>query len=274
MLGNVFSPYYARQRELGVTNPLEYCTINVASYDKGCSFWTLTERRSALRSPDHIEIGQSRFSASDDAVSVDISERTAPFGTPVRGHVRVTPSRWLPTTHVLDDPGRHRWSPLALNAEAEVEIVAPTGRKWSGHAYVDTNHGDEPLERGFRRWDWSRATTPSGTHVVYDVERRDGSCASIRKTFRPTGSISELGNVGITSLPRTVWGIRRSVPSDDNAPATVVRCLENTPFYARTLAHGTIDGEPAHIVHETVDMDRFVQRWVRFLIPFRMRTAA
>jgi carotenoid 1,2-hydratase len=52
------------------------------------------------------------------------------------------------------------------------------------------------------------------------------------------------------------------------------RSLEDTPFYARTLSTARVGGQRVHLVHETVDLQRFERPWVQFLIPFRMRRAA
>ena len=48
------------------------------------------------------------------------------------------------------------------------------------------------------------------------------------------------------------------------------RQLEDTPFYARSLLATTLLGEPVTAVHESLSMLRFRQRWVQYLLPFRM----
>ena len=55
------------------------------------------------------------------------------------------------------------------------------------------------------------------------------------------------------------------------APQRVLRTLEDTPFYARTLiemqgGHGRL--VPA--VHETLDVPRLVSPLVQAMLPFRM----
>jgi carotenoid 1,2-hydratase len=276
MLGNVFSPYYAKSRALGPTNPLQFCAMNVAFYGRGKKCWALTERTldHVERSPDGLRIGASVLRRNEDgSLRFDLRERTAPFGAPLRVSLHVTSPRWENDTYDLDEAGRHQWSPLALHAQADVEVRAPLDARWSGRAYVDTNTGVEPLEQGFRRWDWSRSSSPHGSHVAYDVERRDGTRKSIRRVFFEHGD-SEAWDVGAASLPSTFWGVQRRVPSDPGVAPRVIRVLEDAPFYARTLASSSLDGESHPLVHETVDMDRFVRPWVQFLVPFRMRRAA
>jgi carotenoid 1,2-hydratase len=68
--------------------------------------------------------------------------------------------------------------------------------------------------------------------------------------------------------------VGRTVPSDADCDPKVIRSLEDTPFYARTLAAGTMLGKETHLMHETVDLDRFKRAWVQFLVPFRMRRVA
>jgi hypothetical protein len=47
----------------------------------------------------------------------------------------------------------------------EVSLTDPAAR-WSGHAYLDSNEGDEPVDRGFLEWDWSRAGLADGSTAV------------------------------------------------------------------------------------------------------------
>lgn len=251
--------------------------MNVAYYGKEGGAWALTEGGShaVARSADELCIGNSQFGRqADGSFAVQLLEKTSPFGRALRGGIRVMPEVWSDTTFALDSAGRHRWTPLALGARATVEIERPRKARWSGRAYVDTNAGSEPLERGFHAWNWSRSSGPDATHVVYDVRGRDGSNASIRKTFHPDGSHEPLTGIELRPLARTQWGVQRWVPSDAGTTPRVMRCLEDTPFYARTLAATTLRGERTHLMHETVDMDRFKRAWVQFLIPFRMRRNA
>jgi carotenoid 1,2-hydratase len=53
-----------------------------------------------------------------------------------------------------------------------------------------------------------------------------------------------------------------------------MRTLEDTPFYARSIASATFGGQPSAVVHEELSLDRFRSPWVRFLLPFRMRRGA
>ena len=63
MLGNVFSPWYAKAREGegARLDPLAHSTMNVALYGPRSSTWALTERgaRDVSRGPSHLTLGAS-----------------------------------------------------------------------------------------------------------------------------------------------------------------------------------------------------------------------
>jgi carotenoid 1,2-hydratase len=71
-------------------------------------------------------------------------------------------------------------------------------------------------------------------------------------------------------LTTTGWRIRRETRADAGGAATIVRTLEDTPFYARTLVSTQLLGVPVTAVHESLDLNRFASRWVQTLLPFRM----
>jgi carotenoid 1,2-hydratase len=143
--------------------------------------------------------------------------------------------------------------------------------RWSGPAYFDSNVGDEPLEAAFRGWDWSRADHRGGTSVLYQVDPRDGEGVSLAVHFDPGGQVTELDPPTPVTLPRTrIWRIPRSTRADAAHPATIIETLEDTPFYARSLVASRLQGDRVTAVHESLSLDRFRQRWVQLLLPFRM----
>ena len=50
----------------------------------------------------------------------------------------------------------------------------------------------------------------------------------------------------------------------------MLHTLEDTPFYARSMISTHWNGDAVTAMHESLDMDRFNQAWVRRLLPFRM----
>ena len=175
----MFSPYYRRAWRAGRAVAAEHCALNVALYSPagaGHSRWTMTERgeRHVRRSAERFVIGPSSLAWSADGLTIDIDERATPLPRRVRGTVRVRPGALTNFVAALDARGRHRWGPIAPCSRVEVDFEQP-GLRWSGHAYVDSNEGDEPITEAFTTWDWLRAPLPDGRcAVVYDTQPRQG----------------------------------------------------------------------------------------------------
>lgn len=301
MLGSVFSPYYAwarRRQGAEAVDPLNHCGLNVALYGRGGKRWSLTERgRAALsRDASHLAIGPSRLHWDQDALVIDIKERGMPIPHRLLGRVRLYPEALADYQAFLDPAARHRWVPIAPRARVHVEMAAPALR-WSGPAYFDSNAGDEPLENAFHGWDWSRATRRGGTTVLYHVIPRqvtgtgmtapaaraeraaptpapqDGAASGARLAlhFDASGAVSHLEPLTPHDLPATrIWRIPRGTHGDPDQPARILDTLEDTPFYARSLVAASLEGDKVTAVHESLSLDRFRQRWVQLLLPFRM----
>jgi carotenoid 1,2-hydratase len=274
----VFSPYYRRALARDpATRPEDHCAINVCLYSPGARRWTMTERgaRHVRRERSTFAVGPSCLQWTGDTLEITLDERNVPVPHAVRGRLRLYPHALNRFHAALDGPGRHRWGPIAPCAHIEVALQSP-GLRWSGHAYLDSNEGDEPIERGFTRWDWLRTAAADGsTAVIYDVRPRDdvgGSSASrlVTQRFAPDGSASAFDAAPRRRLsPSAWWRIDRQVRAA--APARLVRTLEDTPFYARTLIELPMASGPAEpAVHETLDVSRLRSPLVQAMLPFRM----
>jgi carotenoid 1,2-hydratase len=188
----VFSPYYRRAfaRDGAAVNAEDHCAINVALYGAAGQRWTMTERgqRSLVRDASRFAVGPSGLHWDGRCLTVEIDEVAVPIPRRVRGRVRLWPKGLCTFQTALDAAGRHRWGPIAPCARAEVQLDAPRTR-WSGHAYLDSNEGDEPIERAFTEWDWSRAELRDGsTAVIYDVRPAHGAERVIAQRFASDGS--------------------------------------------------------------------------------------
>ncbi len=270
----MFSPYYSAARQRGAGDPLAHCALNVALYGAGGKRWAMTERsgRSLQRSPARLGIGPSALSWDGSVLTVEIDEVTAPFRSPLRGTVRVHPAALPGRSFALDAAGRHVWTPIAPCARVEVALDRPALR-WDGPAYFDANAGSEPLEAGFRNWDWSRAGLRRGTAVLYDAVRRDGSTRLLALRFDPDGRVESFEPPPPVRLPGTAWRVARGTRADAGQGASVVETLEDTPFYARSLLRTHLLGERATAMHESLSLDRFRTRWVQAMLPFRIPRA-
>jgi carotenoid 1,2-hydratase len=270
LLGSVFSPYYALARRRGNADPLNHCALNVALYGKGGKHWAMTERgrRQVRTSPDTLRIGPSALHWDDDDLSLTIDEVTAPWPSRIRGRISLRPAGLNPRQFTLDAHGRHRWWPIAPRARIEIDLERPA-RRWSGTAYLDSNTGDEPLEQGFRRWDWSRAALRDATAILYDATRRDGTRHSLALRFDADARVEPFEPPPAVRLPKTtIWRIARGTQSEDSA--RIVKTLEDTPFYARSLVASRLLGEPITAMHESLSLGRFDTTWAKLLLPFRM----
>ncbi|MDQ2779636.1 MAG: carotenoid 1,2-hydratase, partial [Pseudomonadota bacterium] len=166
----MFSPYYARARRRaaeGAADPQNHCAVNVVLYGPKPA-WTMTERgRHALqREAERLRIGASEWAWHGEQLQIEIDEVSVPWPRAVRGHVQVQVPKRL--EHAVELAPGHHWCPIAPRARVEVDLG---GARWRGWGYLDSNRGDLPLERSFRRWDWSRAHRAGGdAAVIYDVE--------------------------------------------------------------------------------------------------------
>ncbi len=267
-IGSVFSPYYAWA---GRADPLDHCAVNVALYSERGGLWSMTERRrSALsRTANDLAIGSSRLRWDSGVLSIDFDEIAAPIPKRLRGAIRVTPSTVLGQTYDLGGNGRHLWRPIGPRCEVEVELDSPRSG-WRGAGYLDTNTGVEPLEDGFSGWTWSRAHLPSETMLFYDVTRRNSEDAHLALAIGSDGRVESRIPGPLIALPPTLWRVPRSARALENAAPSLVRTLEDAPFYARSRLRDRLGGETADIVHESLAADRLRSPIVRAMLPFRM----
>jgi carotenoid 1,2-hydratase len=269
-VGSVFSPYYAwaRGRGGGIAAPENHVALNVAVYGPRRA-WAMTERgpEALARSAGRFTVGPSSMAWDGTTLTVAFDERSCPLPRRVRGTVRLIPEGLGTETFMLDTRGRHRWTPLGPRSRIEVMLENPSLR-WSGHGYLDTNIGDEPVESGFSRWDWARASAGYEAAILYDAMRRDGSRLSLALAVRQDGTVARRDMPAPAQLPPTrIWRIGRATHGEG---ARVAATLEDTPFYARSVVTSRLFGREATAVHESLDLDRFSSRWVRALLPFRM----
>ena len=266
-IGSVFSPYYAWSNW---ADPYRHCAVNVALYGPRGARWAMTERgRASLRqSPDMLTIGPSSLHWRDGALVIRINEISAPIPRAIRGEIVINPEGINHRAFTLETAGAHLWRPIAPVARAQVNLDSPD-LGWRGHAYVDTNAGDEPLEKAFSSWTWARARIDDGAAIFYDAERRREPPLSLALRMNAAGEIEEQEPPNFANLPKTGWGLSRRARAPD-AAAKVLRDFEDTPFYSRALVSSSMDGRPVAWMHESLSLDRFAHPVVRLMLPFRM----
>jgi carotenoid 1,2-hydratase len=157
---------------------------------------------------------------------------------------------------------------LAPASRIEVDLSAPD-LKWQGHAYLDSNEGDEPVDRGFHTWDWSRARARDGSTVVfYDMQAPGTEDRVLSLRFTPKGQVEPIATPPVQRLPKTGWRIERRMRSTQ--AVRVHEQLEDTPFYQRALLQFDHAGEPLLAFHETLSVPRLVSPVVQAMLPWRM----
>ncbi len=268
-IGSVFSPYYAWAKH--PADPENHAAMNIVLYQPRGGHWAMTERgRAALRrNADVLEIGPSSLRWENRILTADISEITFPKLRRLRGKFTLKPEAIQPEIFALDAGGRHFWRPIAPRARIDVEFEKP-GLCWSGDAYFDSNWGDVALAEDFANWEWSRAATPLGTTVIYDLHRRDGSELALALNIGQDGRAETFIAPPAQNLPGTAWGIARGARADPGHAPRLVKTLESAPFYARSVVATQLGGTAMTAMHESLSLDRFAANWVKWLLPFRM----
>jgi carotenoid 1,2-hydratase len=231
----------------------------------------MTERgvRQVARGANGLAIGPSSMRWNGSALEIAIHERCAPIPWPLRGTIRIHPSRLPGQSFALDAAGKHLWLPIAPSARVEAVFSSPA-IKWSGAGYVDSNRGGEPLEKTFRDWTWSRIASGGTTVVLYDVGERDRAPTSLALQFTPSGEVLSIPAPPACRLPASRWRISRRTRADPGCSARVLKTLVDAPFYSRTLLETQVAGLEGRAIHESLDLDRFRSPWVQYLLPVRM----
>ncbi len=234
-------------------------------------------RRHVSRQARHFQVGPSHLEWRDDRLRIHVDEVSTPWPQRVRGRIDVFPQALCSYVSALDVAQRHHWGPIAPVARAEVTLDSPSLR-WQGHAYLDSNEGAEPIDTPFETWDWMRSGLADGSTVVaYDVQAKNsGDNRLIGVRFDPSGGFHDVELPQRHALTTSAWGVKRSVRSlgaAGGAPhgdPAVLRRLEDTPFYARSLVKAQLLGQTVEAVHETFCARRFASPWVQALLPWRM----
>ena len=271
-VGSVFSPYYAWDRSRKPTQPDNYCALNVALYSKHAKRWTMTERGARYCHRDHQQftIGPSQLRWDGNVLVFDIDEIGVPIPHRVRGQVRVHADTWFNFSTSIDALGKHRWGPLAPSARVEVNLRHPS-QQWQGNAYLDSNEGDEPIDRSCHEWDWSRSPMKDGsTAVIYDLQGKPGEQEDklLALRFKTDGTVENFQAPNRYSLSPTLWRIQRRMRSESTVQ--VQEQLEDTPFYQRALLQSSLLGEAVQSFHETLYVPRLLSPVVQAMLPWRM----
>ncbi len=294
-IGSVFSPdWAARLRRGEPARAQEHLGVNLALYERGKKrAWVMSEHGAAALGgvgdggPRIADSGIERTSTG--GLHLAIHERTAPFlvtlagiGARVDGTIDFEPIGPALDPVELSQSGgeRHLWHVMMRRARVRVRFSRPDFA-FDGVGYHDVNAGDGRLERAFASWSWARFHDADRTTIVYATHERAGAARAwvvdARDEERAVARTAALLPEG--ERRRAPWGLMvpRWFAVDDNGRmlrCTPTRILEATPFYARYAA--TLGGvrsvtDVGGGVGEFLDLDRFRDRGVQFLLRFKMR---
>lgn len=267
-----------KARASGLASPDAHVASNVCLYGPRAR-WALNERQSDItREHDMLQIARTSWAWTGSSLDITLYEGTTQlrqrYATPLRprivGSVRLIPETVHETVYALDGHGQHVWCPVAPRARVEVDLREPR-LSWRGRGYHDVNMGTEPLEHEFARWSWSRVSDARSTVVTYDVAPRETAPIALRFSGNNVESIAMPSSHALTT---SRWGVARNAHADDGLTPKLASALEDTPFYTRSLIDTQCGGVRGLAMHESVDLARFVQPWVQFLLPFRMQRSA
>lgn len=273
--------------------PENFCAFNIslhalnktAKKALGCpSIWVLNEyctqqvkEHSDLiqRESNKFTINQSVWQQNHDELIIDINERTKPFfqrmPKTLCGQIRIKLPKRFNHELKLDKAAKHSWMAIAPSAVATVHLFEPK-LSFSGHAYHDTNWGQEPLESAFKSWTWSRTELSQGTCVLYDIAEHEETSNPKALFFGHDGQVKDIAqNFTPALLPNGIWKVKRPNRADSPEVLSLQHTLLDSPFYTRDLVNTELLGEKALSMYESLDLIRFKQSWVRFLLPFRIR---
>jgi carotenoid 1,2-hydratase len=234
----------------------------------------MTERGAehSVQERDALQIGPSAMRWDQDRLIIEIEERDIRLGIPwrrrVKGRIVLHPEMLNERSFKLDPHGRHNWQPIAPRARIEVKMDLPD-IAWNGSAYLDSNHGSEPLEEGFKSWHWSRAHIGKEVAVIYEGQRRDGSHFGSALRFDASGTPHEELLPLVAPLPRTWWAMARQTRADRGL-ASVITTWEDSPFYARSTVAARLWGQPITAVQESISLSRLVNPVIQRMLPYKM----
>ncbi|MEO1701261.1 MAG: carotenoid 1,2-hydratase [Pseudomonadota bacterium] len=275
-VGSVFSPYYAWS---GRKDPEDHVCINVALYAPGASRWSMTERRKSRlkRDPFNFKVGPSSLHWTNGKLVIEFDEVSPPYPPfqwlpkRIKGTITVTPKAVTSRVFDIDTNGKQRWWPIAPSGKVDVRIQKGGIPDWTGHSYLDSNWGTEPLEATFHHWDWARGSAAGdGAMIFYDTQRRDGTRGMICVAIDRDGNVEDVPTPPRQNVKGGAWGVQRNAHCDEDFMPFVATSYEDGPFYLRAKVHTQISGKPLDLMHESFSGDRFATWWVKMMLPFRM----
>lgn len=261
--GLPFLPGYVQAARDGrPEKPADRPAVVVAAVEHGRPwFWSVTELTPADISWTHNDIRTSLGPihwTSQSSFEFDADLRGTLGGCEWTAELQIR-GRSRPRGDGEPEHAPHEWNVLGLGEGSVVLTSAGRTLRFSGRAYVDRNSSDAPLSEADSPWCWGRLALP-GRDLVWYAADRDGR----------TLLVDERTAVGPRPVIAT-WRVGRWgqwVPAAVELPGGGVSLhpFDDSPFYTRFLAEGTVAGERAYGVAEWCVPSRIDAGWMRPLV--------
>lgn len=262
-IGSVFSPWYSWS---GRKNPHDFCSINIVTYGKG-GRWTMTERRErhVQITKNSFKVGPSKLEWDGKKLVLEFSEITIPHLDKIEGSITLTPESVNDLEVLLKPDGTHVWRPFSPISRLDIK-TNKKGWNWQGNAYLDGNFGTRALEQDFNYWTWSRLPFKDKCLTFYDADLVDGSNTNIALSFKKDGTVEQVEAPPLQPITKTKWLLKRVARSDKEFSPYQSKALLDAPFYSRSELVTQIFKEKTTGVHETLNMKRFTNPFIKPLL--------
>ena len=233
--------------------------------------WTMTERgeKSTFLSKNIFSVGPSKFQWLDNHLEITIDEISNPHFDRVKGVVKIIPKFISEVEVPLTSEGTHIWRPFSPNSRIEVDIKKK-GWQWNGHGYFDANFGTRALEQDFTYWTWARLPLSNSTATIYDAKYKNGSDLGIGLNFLNSGEVEIFDPPENQNLSKSLWFLKRQIPCEKDFKPRQIKHMLDTPFYTRSAVKTKILGEVTSGVHETLDLKRFSNPFIKPMLAVRI----
>lgn len=262
MVGTVFSRRYQVAATRGAM-PEDHCSVNFALYLGGKrKLWVFSEHGRGLLEGCTLRIGRSMLRYDrPGSLSLEVIDRTAPWGTPVEASMRLSWAAPLGRAVELVEGQPHWWVPLVPRADAVLRVPS-LNLEQQGRGYHDSNFGLEPLGQQLTGWQWARTHASAQTLIEYEPY---GAQRSIHAVATEAGVEVSRREAQVRRTTRSAWGLE--VPTRLRAGHRAPAMLETAPFYARLES----EAEGVHVLGEVANFERFRSPLIGWMASFRRR---
>ena len=124
--------------------------------------------------------------------------------------------------------------------------------------------------RSIERMDRSDSTTIGGGIEFPAFPRRHGTELEAVIGFDLNGGARVVAAPPRTAFKRSFWRVRRETRADAGVVPRQVMGMLDAPFYSRSVVRTVLGGQEVTGVHEALDLGRFRQGWMKWVLVVRV----